>query len=155
MLKSVVQNAKLRRMSMRRYVYLDPDGSVGDDWLHVVVEAGTGVFYQTQYGGHACRRGQAEGFLVPLFGPDGLDALRALFENHFRGWGTWNHEWSDDERSRLRDGVAMIGYWACDGSDEELTELRLDESRMRDADEAWVPVITADGPGVLVWCNSD
>ncbi|MDX8149202.1 DUF6210 family protein [Lentzea sp. BCCO 10_0061] len=37
----------------------------------------------------------------------------------------------------------------------ELTVLRLDESRIREADEAWIPVITPDGPGLLVWCNSD
>ncbi|MFI8456658.1 DUF6210 family protein [Kitasatospora sp. NPDC085464] len=33
--------------------------------------------------------------------------------------------------------------------------LQLDESRIGEADEAWVPVITPDGPGVLVWLNSD
>ncbi|MFJ2807854.1 DUF6210 family protein [Kitasatospora sp. NPDC087271] len=31
----------------------------------------------------------------------------------------------------------------------------LDESRIREAHEAWVPVITSDGPAVLVWFNSD
>lgn len=147
--------AKLLSMSTRRFVYLDPDGGAGDEWLCVVVEAKTGVFYQQQCGGTACRRGQVEGYLVPLFGPDGLDALRGLFERHFRGAGTWNHEWSDDERARLRESIAIIGYWACDGSEEELTVLRLDESRIREADEAWIPVITPDGPGLLVWCNSD
>ncbi|MGS2617385.1 DUF6210 family protein [Micromonospora sp. LZ34] len=38
---------------------------------------------------------------------------------------------------------------------EEVHPLRLDESRMREVDEAWVPVITPDGSGVLVWFNSD
>ncbi|MEU3644342.1 DUF6210 family protein [Lentzea sp. NPDC034063] len=142
-------------MSTRRYVFLDPDGSAGDGWLHVVVEARTGVVYQQQCGGTACRQAQAEGFLVPLFGPDGLAALRELFEKHFRGAGTWDHGWLDSERSRLREGVGMIGYWACNGSEEELTVLRLDESRIREVDEAWIPVITADGPGFLVWANSD
>ncbi|MFF9573324.1 DUF6210 family protein [Streptomyces sp. NPDC014685] len=46
-------------------------------------------------------------------------------------------------------------YWASDGHMEELHTLRLDGSRFRDADEAWVPVITPDGPGVLLWANSD
>ncbi|USX52761.1 DUF6210 family protein [Lentzea sp. HUAS12] len=139
----------------RHFVFLDPDGSMGEDWLYVVIEAKTGVVYQQQYGGTACRHGAVEGFLVPLFGPDGLDALRELFETHFRGAGVQSHEWSDDELARLREGVAMIACWACDGSEEELTVLRLDERRMREADEAWIPVVTPDGPGILVWCNSD
>ena len=33
--------------------------------------------------------------------------------------------------------------------------LVLDESRLSEADEAWVPVMTPDGPGVLVRENSD
>ncbi|WP_328753160.1 DUF6210 family protein [Streptomyces sp. NBC_00285] len=33
--------------------------------------------------------------------------------------------------------------------------LLLDESRLAEADEAWVPVLTPDGPGVLTWENSD
>ncbi|MEU6356441.1 DUF6210 family protein [Streptomyces sp. NPDC047072] len=33
--------------------------------------------------------------------------------------------------------------------------LDLDESRLAEADEAWVPVLTPDGPGVLTWENSD
>ncbi|MCX2949336.1 DUF6210 family protein [Lentzea sp. NEAU-D7] len=142
-------------MSSQHFVFLDPDGSAGDGWLHTVVEAKTGVVYQQQYGGTACWLGQVEGFLVPLSGPEGLRALRELFERDLRGAGAWGRDWSDAERGRLREIVAMIGYWACDGSEEEPSVLRLDESRMRDADEAWIPVITPDGPGVLLWCNSD
>ena len=154
-LNSLWRPARLRQVSTRRFVFLDPDGSAGDDWLYVVVEANTGVFYRQQYGGTACRQGQVEGYLVPLFGPDGLNALRELFEKRFRGAGTWNKVWPDDERARLRDSVAMLGYWACDASSEELTVLSLDESRIREADEAWVPVLTPDGPAVLLWANSD
>ncbi|MFF7129215.1 DUF6210 family protein [Streptomyces sp. NPDC008240] len=46
-------------------------------------------------------------------------------------------------------------FWSFDGHAEERHSLRLDESRMRDADESWSPVITPDGPGVLLWANSD
>ncbi|MYX33047.1 MULTISPECIES: DUF6210 family protein [unclassified Streptomyces] len=42
-----------------------------------------------------------------------------------------------------------------DGTSEQPHALRVDESRIRDADEAWIPVITPDGPAVLVWFNSD
>lgn len=142
-------------MAFRRFVFLDPDGGSGGGWLYAVVEAPTGVFYQQQYGGTACQQGQAEGFLVPLSAPDQLAALRELFERHFRGAGTWNRTWTDAERDRLRESVEAIDYWACDGVAEEPHLLRLDESRIREADEAWVPVITPDGPAVLVWCNSD
>ncbi|MQY06583.1 DUF6210 family protein [Actinomadura macrotermitis] len=142
-------------MGTRRFVFLDPDGTSGGGWLYVVVEAETGVFYQHQYGGTACRQGEVEGFLVPLVGPDELDALRELFERHFRGAGTRDHTWQDAERDRLREIVGAVRYWTSDGTTDEPHVLRLDESRMREADEAWVPVSTPDGPGVLLWHNSD
>ncbi|TDC96031.1 DUF6210 family protein [Actinomadura sp. 7K507] len=137
------------------FVLLDPDGTGGARWLYVVVEAKTRVIYQQQYGGTACRLGQTEGFVVPLSAPDELDALRELFEKYFRGAGTWNHTWPDDERDRLRRTIESIRYWVCDGTTEEPHDLTLDESRIHEADEAWIPVITPDGPGMLVWHNSD
>jgi hypothetical protein len=90
-----------------------------------------------------------------VFGPDALDTLRTLFEQEFRGAGTWNHSWSAQEWDRLRDGVESITFWACDGQTEEPHALKLDESRIAEADEAWVPVLTPDGSGVLMWFNSD
>jgi len=33
--------------------------------------------------------------------------------------------------------------------------IELDESRSDEIDEAWVPVTTPDGPGILTWENSD
>ncbi|GAA4618880.1 hypothetical protein GCM10023195_85140 [Actinoallomurus liliacearum] len=141
-------------MNARRFVFLDPDG-MDDGWLYVVVEAPTGVFYQQQYGGTACRQGQLEGYLVPVFGPDALDALGELFVRHFRGAGTWNHRWSGDEVATLRPIVAGITFWACDGVNDHPHDLRLDDARIAEADEAWIPVRTPDGPGVLMWSNSD
>ncbi|MCP2336602.1 DUF6210 family protein [Actinomadura rupiterrae] len=120
-----------------------------------MVEAKTGVFYQQQYGGTACRQGQIEGFLVPLFAGDALPELRTLFEDHFRGAGTWNHTWTADEHAKLRTTIEGVTYWACDGHTEEPHTLKLDDSRIREADEAWIPVQTPDGPGILLWYNSD
>ncbi|MGO4755221.1 DUF6210 family protein, partial [Streptomyces sp. 2MCAF27] len=40
-------------------------------------------------------------------------------------------------------------------TNEEPRSLRLDEGRLAEADEAWIPVTTPDGPGELLWCNSD
>jgi uncharacterized protein DUF6210 len=143
-------------VAARRYVFLDPDGMAGGTgWLYVVVRAETGVIYQQQYGGTACRQGQVEGFLVPVFGPESLGQLRELFEGHFRGSGTWNYRWKDKEMRSLRRAVEGICYWAGDALDATPHPLQLDEHQLSDADEAWVPVLTPDGPGILVWFNSD
>src|ERR1700677_4280548 len=146
----------LLAMTARRYVALDPDGMAGGTgWLYVVVRAQTGVFYQQQYGGTACRQGQAEGFLVPVSGPDGLCQLRDLFEGHFHQSGTWKYRWQAEETDRLRTAVAGICYWACDGETAEPHPLQLDERQLGEADEAWIPVLTPDGPAILMWFNSD
>ncbi|MFF4950363.1 DUF6210 family protein [Streptomyces chattanoogensis] len=141
-------------MSSRRFVFLDPDGA-GGGWLYVVVKAATGVIYQQQYGGTACRQGQLEGYLVPVFGPDAMDALREMFEKDFRGAGTRNHIWTPTELIRLREIIDGVTFWASDGQTEQPHPLRLDEDQITSADEAWIPVISPDGPGVLMWFNSD
>ncbi|MFF2624569.1 DUF6210 family protein [Kitasatospora griseola] len=81
-------------MAFRRVVLLDPGGTSGGGRLFALVEAPTGVVHQHQYGGTACRSGQVEGFLVPLFAPAASDSLRELFERHFRGAGARRHAWS-------------------------------------------------------------
>ena len=139
-----------------RYVQLDPDAMAdGAAWLYVVVRAKTGVCYRQQYGGTACRQGEAEGFLVPVLGAGSYVQLRELFEGHFGGAGTWHHRWRDKEIESLRDVIQGISYFASDALTATRRPLRLDERHLSDADEAWVPVLTPDGPGVLVWFNSD
>jgi Family of unknown function (DUF6210) len=127
----------------------------GTGWLYVVVRANTGVVYRQRYGGTACRQGEAEGFLVPVLGPGSYVQLRELFEGHFGGAGTRNHRWRDKEKDSLRELVQGIDYWVGDALNATPHPLRLDERHLSDADEAWVPVLTPDGPGVLVWSNSD
>ncbi|WP_425427549.1 DUF6210 family protein [Actinomadura meyerae] len=61
---------------------------------------------------------------------------------------------------RLRSAVAKVAFYGSAATSEGLNvssprNLELDEERLRELDEAWVPVITADGPGILVWQNSD
>lgn len=141
-------------MTAPRYVCLDPDG-MAQGTLYVVVRAQTGVFYRHQYGGTSCRPGQVEGFLVPVYGPDSLALLRELFEGHFTGSGIWNYRLRDDELQSLRIAVQGIRYWACDDLNETFHALQLDEQQLHDADEAWIPVRTPDGPAILVWPNSD
>ncbi|MFG2627737.1 DUF6210 family protein [Streptomyces sp. NPDC048473] len=77
--------------------------------------------------------------------PDELGALRRLFERYFRGAGTWNRPWAPDERDALRGAVGEIRYWSSDGVDDQPHELRWDESRLDETDEAWVPVSPPTG----------
>ena len=90
-----------------------------------------------------------EGYLFPVAGP--VAGIRDLFEVYFGGVGVPMNGWSDAERARLRALVESITYWTRD----EWHPLRLDETRLREGNEAWVPVRTPAGPGVLVWANSD
>jgi hypothetical protein len=155
------------------YVFLDPDGTAGPvaPWMYVVVEKQTGVVYQQQFGGNVTRFGQVEGYLVPVHAPEALEELRDLFERTFRGAGTWDYDWSgsatepghrgaplpSDPLRRLRDAVRRIPFWTtnCDGDAEQRDLLKVDEDRLAEVDEAWVPVLTPAGPGVLLWPNSD
>ncbi|MEV4347335.1 DUF6210 family protein [Actinoplanes sp. NPDC049596] len=140
-------------MTAPRHVSLDPDGLAG---LCVLVAAPTGVVYHHQYGGTACRQGRQEGFLVPLAAFSALDELREIFEVHLDSVGTWNYRWPDEELDHLRRVISEISYWTSDdGRSEEPKPLALDESRLPEADEAWIPVQTPDGPGILIWPNSD
>ncbi|MFD0854874.1 DUF6210 family protein [Actinomadura adrarensis] len=145
----------------RRYIFLDPDGgqSTGD-WTYVIVHAPTGVFYEHQYGGTANLLARCEGFLVPLVGGEGLAELLTLFRRDLRGSGIGAQPWPDDLLRRLREAVGKIPYWESAETAEGLDfisphPLELDETRLKEADEAWVPVLTVDGPAMLIWPNSD
>jgi hypothetical protein len=48
---------------------------------------------------------------------------------------------------RLRKAVAVHLYGSANGDDTWPSPLVLDESRLAEADEAWLPVLTPDGPG--------
>ncbi|QFG21091.1 DUF6210 family protein [Actinomadura sp. WMMB 499] len=153
-------------MDAGRYVFLDPDGTQGE-WLYVVVQAGTGVVYQQQYGGTATLLGGVEGYLVPIAardpvtGRDGLRELRDVFERTLRGAGVAGagpRGIGPGLLDRIRSAVGALRFWPSGPSAEPGTgraPLRLDEERLPELDEAWVPVRTPDGPGVLMWDNSD
>jgi hypothetical protein len=73
-------------------------------------------------------------------------------------YGGW--PWPAELLRRLRGAVAKIALWGSAATSEGLSfisprALDLDDERLREIDEAWIPVFTADGPGVLVWQNSD
>ena len=142
---------------MNRLVWIDPDGSIDHDWMAVIVRAATGTSYRHQYGGTACRHATVEGYLVPVFSRVAYARLRALFEETLRGAGTWDWTWPEDLLAELRVTVAMIGMPPSTYTDMtvDTQPLSLEESRMDELDEAWVPVVCADGPALLIWPNSD
>ena len=111
-------------------------------------------------------QGQVEGYLLPVHGmPAGdcgeaLAALREIFERDLGGAGWRGGALPRLLMARLRDAVDKIavegsGEMAGDLLSREQKRLVLDEGRLGELDEAWVPVATADGPGLLVWNNSD
>lgn len=147
-----------------RIVWVD---GPAEGWLHVVVRAPTRVVYKHQYGGTMCRHGEVQGYLVPVFGDQALAELREFFEVTLGAQGTTTHdwpevryEWPQDQLDLLRRAVGRI-LWLADDDPAPPWQLAgpvplvLDESRIEQFDEAWLPVLTPDGPGVLWWCNSD
>jgi len=144
-------------MSMRR-ILIDPDGTQGNNWLYVIVEGTTGVVYESQCAGTTNEAREAEGFLVPVTGAK-LDAaegsvdpmqLRAVFHNGTNCCSDGMLLCNQKLRT-LEHLISTIPYW----SRTKRGCLELDHSRLDELVEAWVPVITADGPGILVWNNCD
>ncbi len=152
------------REGASRFVYLDPDGT-SHDWLAVVVRRETGVIYGTQCAGIATEQRLVEGYLIPLgaskYEVNGssidIHAWNEIF--HEDGWCKYRSAGRDlppDRLARLSDLVQTIPYWQCnlDGHDTK-HPLRIDESRIDELVEAWIPVETPDGPGVLLYRNCD
>lgn len=147
-------------------VFLDPDGTWPSQWLAVIVSAPTGVVYQHQCAGVACLLREVQGFLVPLGGHK-LDADEGMVDpTEFSGvfhkrrqcvWGSADNALPPERLTLLRQLVSTVPYWfaGVDNDTETREALALDDSRLEDVREAWVPVLTADGPGVLVWANCD
>ncbi|MGW2646638.1 DUF6210 family protein [Streptomyces sp. NPDC001393] len=81
--------------------------------------------------------------------------MKEIFVGAWKGHGARHADWPPALLDRLRAAVASHVYGSANRDDLFPTPLALDESRLADVDEAWVPVVTPDGPGVLVWENSD
>ena len=148
-----------------RHVFLDPDGT-WSEWLAVVIEHPTGIAYSQQCGGTANDHRLVEGYLVPLGGPQcdaeaGSIEVPQLRDVFHRGTGCvykWvGFDLPSDRRERLAALVATVPYWQCrlDGGPDARLPLALDHSRIDEICEAWVPVVTPDGPGILVYANCD
>jgi hypothetical protein len=144
-------------------VFLDPDGS-GGDAFGVIVQHATGVAYGTQCEGLRTDERYMEGYFVPVSGlmfnaEDGrinVEVLRSVFHVG----DTCLHGSDDfkptDHVAALRDAVSKIPFWYTDaGGEMRRSQLELDTSRLDEAVEAWVPVITPQGRAVLIWPNCD
>lgn len=142
-------------------VFIDPDGTHGD-YVYVIVLARTGVEYGAQCEGVCTSERWAEGYLVPVQGlaVDAHDRVNwsELYDAFNRGGCAHNRaDFSAREHiGLLRSAVRKIPFWTSSlGGDDERGALDVDESRIDEAVEAWLPVTTPAGPGVLVWPNCD
>jgi hypothetical protein len=118
----------------------------------VLVPAETGLVYEHRYGGFSCRHAEIEGFLVPAWAhPDAKEALDALFLADLGGNGVRPDDRSD-ALGRVGDALRLIWYR---GTGDRMAPLQIDEERADELDQAWVPVLTPDGPAYLAWTNSD
>lgn len=146
----------------RVHVPLYADGPAEEDgWFGVIVRAGTGVVYHQQHGGTACLQGEVEGYYVPVDTWDpvadrrALRELRHIFERELGGAGLPAGGPRPELLERLRSTVGTVVFWTSEHDAAEASRLEIDDDRVGELNEAWIPVRTAAGPGVLVWPNSD
>ena len=146
---------------MTDYVFLDPGGTQ-QFGLFVVVQRPTGVTYGHQCAGHATEVRSVEGFLVPLGGPDAAGSLIEFFARTCKGnpplpdgpW--WDTYWTEAAVAELRELVGQIPCWVtAENGDDVRLVLELDESRLREVTEGWLPVNTPIGKAILLFENCD
>ncbi|HTX76289.1 MAG TPA: DUF6210 family protein [Terracidiphilus sp.] len=144
-----------------RVVEIDPDGTLPEEWMAAVIRHPSGVVYIHQSNGLACQQRMVEGCLVMLGGtsfdvdkaPTRSRELTAAFhEGNACRW-----EWAGERIPRnrieqLSKLVRQIGFWSYEHG---LGHLELDLARRDEIAEAWIPVLTPDGPGVLIYQNCD
>lgn len=142
---------------MAAYIFLDPDGSRGVG-LTVLVAAPTGITYAHQCVGYATETRAIEGFAVPVGGENAAAPLLSFFKRAFRGNPPpTDATWTEERIAHLRHIVGEIPFWLTHpGShDDRRVCLELDADRLDQLTEAWVPVHTPYGPGILVCNNCD
>jgi hypothetical protein len=153
------------RLGRARHVFLDPDGTIGP-FLVVVIRAPTGIVYATQCAGHWCQIRLVEGYLIPLGGrkmsdddarPTSREFTDVFHEGDGCVWGA-AHPLPEQRMLQLQAALADVPCWRTqvdvDGRDVR-GPLRLDEQRIADIAEGWIPVETLIGAGVLIWDNCD
>lgn len=119
-------------------------------WLMLVVSKETGVIYLNQIGGVYCNEGAIEGYGVLVPYPHVAKELYEVFNG-----GT---------SRTLEEVVSSLGFikgddririvWLGDDINDPF-HLQVDHDRKDELQEAWVPVKTPFGLGILMWNNSD
>ncbi len=136
------------------YVFLNPDGTQRSV-AFVVVRHPTGITYGHQCAGVLTDCRSVEGFLIPVGGPELSASLSSWFVTRWRGNGN-AIDWTIDLLESLAELVSTIPCWqTVDDGEDQREFLQLDKDRIAECVEAWVPVLTPYGPGVLLFENSD
>lgn len=87
-----------------------------------------------------------------------LDPFRDIFHRQENcQWNWTGAALPPDRLEALRSLIKAIPYWRCEvaGPAASKFPLRIDEARIDEIAEAWIPVETPDGPGVLLYKNCD
>ncbi|MCZ6816298.1 MAG: DUF6210 family protein [Planctomycetota bacterium] len=139
------------------YVFLNPDGTK-DFGLAVIVEHTTGVTYGQQCAGYLVEEQTLEGFLIPVGGPDQAKPIFDWFWKRFHGKCYKPQvNWTNELITELRGLIEEIPCWLTvsgNGADRRVM-LELDVERIDECVEAWIPVKTPYGRGILALKNSD
>lgn len=138
-------------------IFLDESGALGSDLgVQLIVQAPTGVVYGNQCGGHGCRYREAEGYLIPVAGPDAARELQSWFLGRMGSWCCdGRDDWTPETIAELRELVAALPFLRTWEGGTPRGSLELDEERLDECQEAWIPVRTPYGPGSLALANSD
>lgn len=142
-----------------QFVYIDSDGTFGD-WIAVIIEDKTGVIYGTQCHGVICEQRYVEGFLIPcgglLFNADDGLITSAMLTLLFHSGGCMYNKSFQSEIAEIGDIVKQIPIWHYSNLNDCTREhLEIDSDRAYEICEAWIPVKTKFGRGVLLWNNCD
>jgi len=93
--------------------------------------------------------------MIPVGGPELSAELSSWFISRWRGNG-YDIDWTTDLMESLAELVSTIPCWHTVENGEDRREyLQLEKDRINECVEAWVPVRTPFGPGVLLFENSD
>jgi hypothetical protein len=136
------------------HVFLNPDGTQ-QPFAFVVVQHPTGITYGHQCAGLLTDCRSVQGFLIPVGGTELSANLSSWCVTRWRGNG-YDINWTTDLIKSLSDLVSTIPCWhTVDDGGDRREFLQLDRDRIAECVEAWVPVLTPYGPGVLLFENSD
>jgi len=151
------------RLNDAQFVSLDADGTL-EPWLAAVIRYPTGVVYSTQCAGVSTEERFIEGYLVLLGGSKyeaqdekiEVSALTDVFHDGDACMWSWKgHDLPDERLRKLTHLVEQIPYWRTGAEGDARYQICIDRDRAGEIAEAWIPIETPDGPGVLLYKNCD